>query len=36
MRKFTLFFMSMFLVLGTAMAKDEEKDFPLRQDSWAC
>ena len=24
MRKFTLFFMSMFLVLGTAMAKDEE------------
>ena len=27
MRKFTLFFMSMFLVLGTAMAKDEVKDF---------
>ena len=27
MKKFTLFFMSMFLVLGTAMAKDEEKDF---------
>lgn len=27
MKKFTLFFMSMFLILGTAMAKDEEKDF---------
>ncbi len=27
MRKFTLFFMSMFLVLGTAMAKDEVQDF---------
>ena len=27
MRKFTLLFMSMFLVLGTAMAKDEVKDF---------
>lgn len=27
MRKFTLFFMSMFLVLGTAIAKDEVQDF---------
>lgn len=27
MRKFTLFFMSMFLVLGTVVAKDEVKDF---------
>ncbi len=27
MKKFTLFFMSMFLVLGTALAKDEVQDF---------
>ena len=27
MRKFTLFFMSLFLAFGTAMAKDEVKDF---------
>lgn len=31
MKKFTLFFMSMFLILGTAMAKDEEvKEFGLQ------
>lgn len=27
MKKFTLFFMSLFLAFGTALAKDEEKDF---------